>query len=418
MAHTPDTGNKSPLAHAKFQSIRQAMADLAIDAWLVWDFRHNNPVLATILGSKPHLTRRVLWLMPANGQPSVLCSAIDEEAFRHSGIAYTTYRSWAQLNLAVENLIRSIPAHHGSSPKIAMEYAPGAAAAMPTVGIVDAGTIDWIRSLGATVVSSANLVQAFASPWSPHGLTSHQTASAKTRQIMSEAFAFIAQQVKNQGSCQEFLAQQYICDFFKKHNLSYPDDPIVSVNANAAMPHYGPDRNRSTPIGLGDWVLVDLWARTGDDSTIYSDITWTGYLGPRSSIPDHHNKVFHAVREARDSALSLAQARFASKVPVQGWELDDAARAVLERAGFAQAIKHRTGHSLSPGALVHGNGMNLDNLETRDTRIMMPHTGFTIEPGIYLDGKFGVRNEINVYVDPALGPVVTSCMQDLPWAMD
>jgi Xaa-Pro aminopeptidase len=233
--------------------------------------------------------------------------------------------------------------------------------------------------------------------------------------------------VARDGQCQERDVQLYIIEQFKARKLTWPDDPIVAVNANSASPHYAPDQHRSTPITPGDWVLIDLWCReeapagTGQaplgDDAIYSDITWTGYVGPR--VPPTHQRVFDVVRDARDAALHLAQQAWQAGTPVQGWQLDDAARAVLIAAGLGPHIKHRTGHSLSPGPLVHGIGMNLDNLESHDTRRMLPQTGFTIEPGAYgvIDDHgraFGVRNEINVYVDPQLGPVVTSCVQNQP----
>lgn len=381
--------------HAELQAQR-------CDGWLVFDFRNNNPVLARILGTRAHLTRRVYWFLPRNAEPRVLCHRIDQDAFVKLGIEHTTYATWNELPAKIRELV-------GTSRRVAMEYSPGGA--LPVASIVDAGAIEAIRALGLEIVSSADLVQLFAARWLDAGLASHQIASTHAGEIMTGAFAFISQRLRSAGVCQEREAQKWITDQFAARKLSYPDDPIVSVNANSGIPHYAPDDTRSSPIKPGDWVLIDLWCRTGGDATIYADITQTGYCGDR--VPDEHRRVFDTVREARDASLHAAQAGWKAGNVVHGYELDNAARLVISRAGYADFIKHRTGHSLSPGALVHGIGMNLDNMETHDTRRMLPGTGFTIEPGIYLPG-FGVRNEINVYVDPSRGPIVTSATQDQP----
>jgi len=223
---------------------------------------------------------------------------------------------------------------------------------------------------------------------------------------------------------------------FVESNLEFPDGPIVAVNAHAGDPHFEPSLTNPSPIGRGDWVLIDMWARAAraanadgtferDEELVYSDITWTGFCGRPADCPARCREVFDGVRDARDAALALAQSSWKSGSPAQGWQLDDAARNVLIARGLETAVRHRTGHSLSPGPMVHGLGMNLDNLETRDTRRMLPGIGFTIEPGAYLPDEvvagalggvegFGVRNEINVYVDPVKGPVVTSEMQTEP----
>jgi Xaa-Pro aminopeptidase len=203
---------------------------------------------------------------------------------------------------------------------------------------------------------------------------------------------------------------------FATDGLETCDPPIVGVNAHAGDPHFEVSATSPAPIRRGDWVLIDLWARVPDDENIYSDITWVGFCG--REVPAKHKRVFETVRAARDAALTRAQQAWKAGERIQGWQLDDAAREVIVGAGFEGAIRHRTGHSLSPGPKVHGVGMNLDNLETHDTREMISGIGFTIEPGIYLpdtaggEGGFGVRLEINVFVDPHKGPVVTSCLQD------
>ncbi|HYD02502.1 MAG TPA: M24 family metallopeptidase [Phycisphaerales bacterium] len=389
-----------------FSDAQRYMADQRIDGWLVYDFRNNNPIIARIVGKKLHLTRRVWWLLPQRGSPTILCSVIDESSFVAAGMGVSTYIGWADMQVKVSALLAGL-----GGRRVAMEYAPGGV--LPTAGVVDAGTIEFVRSQGVEVVSSADVVQLYAAAWREKGLSGHRRASELTHGVMKDAWGFLGAELKK-GPVQERAVQKFITGRFDALGLEYPDDPIVSVNANSGSPHYGPDEKHSSPIRPGDWVLIDLWARIPGDEHVYSDITWTGFCGSREKLPAEHLKVFNTVRDARSASVSEAQRAWKEGRQAEGWQLDEAARAVIIGAGYGQFIKHRTGHSLSPGALVHGIGMNLDNLETRDTRRMMPGTGFTVEPGVYTTA-FGVRNEINVFVDPVSGPVVTSCVQDEPW---
>ncbi len=390
------------------EQVQAFMRDQRIDAWLVFDFRNNNAVLGRILGGTWHLTRRVFWLLPAKGEPTLLCHTIDEATFKKLGRAYTTYGTWQEMHAKVAALV----APHR---RVAMEYSPGGA--LPTAGIVDAGTIEFIRAQGAEVVSSADLVQLYAAAWLEAGVASHTLAIGHCDRIMQEAFAFLGERLKAAGSATEHEVQRFIRGRYEQCGIVTDSGPIVAVNGNGADCHYEPDEKLFSVIRPGDWVLIDHWAKAPGENTVYGDITWTGYCGAK--VPEKHLKVFNAVVGARDAAVAAAQrgwerAKQGGK-PVEGWELDDAARKVIIDAGFGAQIKHRTGHSLSPGTKgAHGIGMNLDNMETHDTRRMMPGTGFTIEPGIYLDGEFGVRSEVNVYVDPVKGPVVTGTAQREP----
>ncbi|MCG3122158.1 MAG: hypothetical protein GIKADHBN_00537 [Phycisphaerales bacterium] len=388
--------------------VQSYMADQRIDAWLVFDFRNNNPVLAPILGATLHLTRRVFWLLPARGEPTLLCHFIDEASFKRAGVPYRTYGTWQGMQETVRGLLAPYR-------RVAMEYSPGGA--LPTAGVVDAGTIEFIRSAGVEVCSSADLVQLYAAAWREKGLESHRLAIGHCDRIVQEAFSFLGQRLKAAGSATELEIKQYILDQFKRSGITTDSGPIVAVNGNGADCHYEPDEKVHAVIRPGDWVLIDLWAKQPGDATVYGDITWTGFCGTK--VPDEHMKVFRTVLGARDAAVAAAQAAWqrsqAGGAPGEGWMLDDAARKVIIDAGYEKHIKHRTGHSLSPGTPgAHGIGMNLDNMETHDTRRIMPGTGFTVEPGIYLDGRFGVRSEVNVYVDPQKGPVVTGAIQRDP----
>ncbi len=391
-----------------YQSVQAYMREQRIDAWLVFDFRNNNPVLARILGGLYHLTRRVFWLLPASGEPQLLCHFIDEASFKKAGKPYSTYGTWRGMHAAVAAMLAPYR-------RVAMEYSPGGA--LPTAGIVDAGTIELIRSMGVEVISSADLVQLYAAAWGQPGLDSHTAAIGHCDRIIQEAFTFLAQRLAAAGSATELEVKQFIQGQHKKCGLVTDSGPIVAVNGNGADCHYEPDEKTHAIIRPGDWVLIDHWAKQPGDSTVYGDITWTGFCG--KNVPARHMEVFRAVLGARDAAVLAAQRGWensrAGVAPVEGWQLDDAARKVIIDAGHETHIKHRTGHSLSPGTPgAHGIGMNLDNMETHDTRRMMPGTGFTIEPGIYLDGQFGVRSEVNIYVDPHKGPIVTGVMQRDP----
>ena len=386
-----------------FAPAQALMAELRIDAWLVFDFRASNSVLGLLLPGKRVTTRRTALLIPASGTPRLLVHALDAQQFADAGsmgIERDIFVSWRQLH---EWLVSKL----ATSRRVAMEYSPGNA--LPVVGMVDAGTIELVRAAGVEVVSSADLIQASVATWSEQAVSKHAEASCKVAGIKDAAFAFIRERLKAGQRVLEHEAADFIRSRFQAEGLEWPDGPIIAVNANSADPHYEPGAGHPVEIRRGDWVLMDLWARIPGNENIYSDITWTAYAGER--VPDEHRRVFEAVRAARDASLARAVEGWKSG-GVEGWQLDDAANSTLQTAGLGAHIKHRTGHSLSPGARVHGVGMNLDNLETRDTRRMLARTGFTIEPGAYLDGKFGVRNEIDVYVDPQRGPIVTSCKQD------
>lgn len=421
-------------------TVQAFMRERRVDGWLLHDFRNTNPVFLRLFphtgSTRRHVTRRSFVLIPCSGPATLVCQSLDEGAFAGSPstarLERRVYTGWKQLHDVLGSLLGPHSAAHGPAlagsgraRRIAMEYS--GEDALPVMSITPAGVVELARALGAEVVSSADLVQVSAARWGAAARANHAKASALVAQIKDETFQFIGRELAAGRTILEFDAAEFVRSRFQACGLEWPDGPIVSVNAHAADPHYEPSTRTPTPIRPGDWVLLDLWARLPGDENIYSDITWTAYAGTR--VPPAMRKVFDLVREARDAALRLAQeswkaSRAQGKSAVQGWQLDQAARDVFDRAGMLAHVKHRTGHSLSAGALVHGIGMNLDNFETRDTREMLPEIGFTIEPGLYLSREaaesafgagtpsFGVRNEINVYVDPREGPVVTSCVQD------
>lgn len=388
-------------------ALRAYMREQRIDAWLLADFRGSNAVLPLVLPPKRQTTRRVMLLLPLEGEPRVLTHSIDMHLFERAALAddaavavRDVYLAWPELHAWL--------ARHVSGRRVAMEYSPGNA--LPVVSIADAGTVELVRALGAEVVSSADLIQTSIAAWSDAARRNHAVAAERTTEAMADAFGLIRHRLSSGLAVTEIEVQSRIVERFAHHGLEMPagDGPIVAVNEHSGNPHFELTPKNSRPIVRGDWVLIDMWARVPGDANIYSDITQTGCCGSPTA---RQRQVFDTVRRARDAALSAARTAHAAGRAVQGWQLDQAARDTIAGAGLTEFIRHRTGHSLSPGAKVHGMGMNLDNLETHDTRTLLPRIGFTIEPGLYLP-EFGVRNEINAWLDPIKGVEVTSCVQD------
>ena len=266
--------------------------------------------------------------------------------------------------------------------------------AIPYLSRVDAGTLELLRSLGLEIVTSADLVQQFEAVWDEAQLASHQVAATGLRAIVDEAFGFVGASLARGQSLTEYGLQQYILSRMHARGLVTSSPPIAAVNAHSADPHYGPAAEGSAPIRQGDLVLIDLWAKQPELRAVYADITWTGFVGP--VVPPRQQEIFQIVRQARDAAVTFVQSRVRDGSFPYGWEVDDVCRQVIQQAGYGDYFVHRTGHSI--GEEVHGNGANIDNLETQDARRLLPGTCFSIEPGIYLPEDFGIRSELDVYL--------------------
>lgn len=364
--------------------IQAALLKAGVDGWLLYDFRGSNPLAKRILdiSESTMYSRRFLYWIPTTGVPRKLVHRIELGALDHLPGEKTVYLRWEEFEAGVTGLVR------GTS-RIAMEYSPRNAC--PYISRVDAGTLELVRSTGTTVISSGDLVQQFESLWDESQWAMHLAAGEVTNAAYDLAWKFIAEQVRSAGGTTENAVQQLIMDHFLRHGCTTYHPPIVGVNANSGDPHY---ETGSAPIRAGDFVLVDLWAKLDQPRAVYSDLTRTGFVG--ASVPERHSQVFDVVAAARDRAIALVRERVAADQPVQGWEVDDACRKVIIDAGFGDFFVHRTGHSI--GQEVHGNGANIDNLETREERHLLPGSCFSIEPGIYLP-EFGVRSEVNVFID-------------------
>ncbi len=379
-------------------ALQKALRQAGLNGWLFADFRGTDPVARRLLGVPAGMaTRRWYCLIPARGAPRKLLHRIEPHVLDHLPGRALRYSSDVERRHGLRALLRGVR-------KVAMQYSPGNA--VPTVAYADAGTVESVRICGARVVTSADLVQRCEAVWTRPQLASHRQAARHLREIVHLVFREVRHRVLGGRRMTEYDAQQVILREYRRRGLQADHPPIVAVNAHTADPHYQPAR-RSAPIRKGDLLLVDLWAKTTRPGpphatargqragSVYADITWMGYVGAK--VPPGVARVFEAVRAGRDAALALIDRAARAGRTVRGCDADRAARESIRRAGYGRRFIHRTGHSL--GEEVHGFGANLDGMETLDTRTLLPGTGFTIEPGIYLSGTFGVRSEINVYLD-------------------
>ena len=368
-------------------TIQELLAEAGLDGWLLFDFRGMNPIAARIAGLPPEgvFSRRWAYWIPAYGQPQWLVHAIELAPFRERPETPRTYVRWQELEEQLRTML-------GGARRIAMEYSPRCA--IPYVSRVDAGTVETIRGLGVEVVTSADLVQAVEARWSPAQLEGHRRAAAHLLRIKDETFAHVAQALRAGQSIDEYGVQQWMMGRFDQAGLAVDHPPIVAVNAHSADPHYVPTARQHASIREGDFLLLDLWARESGPDAVTADITWVALCSDMA--PRRYGHICDVVARARDAAVEFIQQRLAAGQAVRGCDVDDACRAVIDEAGYGRYFIHRTGHSL--GLTGHGNGANMDNLETNDQRRLLPGTAFTIEPGIYLPDDFGVRLEIDVYV--------------------
>src|SRR5216683_187271 len=370
-------------------AIQKAVASLGFDGWLLYDFRGLNVLARRIieLPTDTMLSRRWFYFIPAKGEPRKLVHQIEPHALDSLPGSAQIYLRWQELEAGVRDLVKG--AH-----RVAMEYVPRNA--NPYVSRVDAGTVELVRSFGVEVLPSGDLVQMFEACWDDDQWAMHLEAAQQTRSAYDIAFGFIADRVRHSGSVQETEVQQSIMDHFAKYHLVADHPPICAVGPHSGDPHYSPGPGADGLIRSGDFVLIDLWGKLNRPRAVYSDLTWTGFVG--REVPAVHADIFRIVAAARDAAIAKVRQAFQDRRPLQGWEVDDAARNVIEQAGYGKFFCHRTGHSI--GQEVHGNGANMDNLETREERRVLPRTCFSVEPGIYLP-EFGVRSEVNVFVDTA-----------------
>jgi len=369
-------------------AIQTALQAAQIDGWLFYDFHNRDAIAARILQMDTHrfASRRWYYYIPASGQPQKLVHRIEPWRCDHLPGEKHVYLPWQEQH----ELLRSIL---GSAKSVAMQYSPNNA--IPYVSIVDGGTLELIRSFGVRVVSSADLVGQFEAHLSMKDWESHQDAGAIMQKVKDETFKEIARRITAGEHPLEFEIQSFMRELMKKYAMHWEDGPIVAVNEHAADPHFEPTESNSFRMKEGDVILLDHWAKKATPCSIYYDITWMGYIG--NEVPERIENVFQVARTARDAALQHVKKCFSKGIPLYGWEVDNICRKVIVDAGYGEYFTHRTGHNI--GEEVHGNGVHIDNLETKDERLIIKGTCFSIEPGIYIaDERIGFRTEIDVFV--------------------
>jgi Xaa-Pro dipeptidase len=388
-------------------AVQSALRADGLDGWLLYDFRGINPIAADITAvhrQGGHLaTRRWYYLIPAQGEPRALVHAIEKNSLSHLPGTTTRYAGRDQLEAGLSQLLNGMT-------RIAMEYSPGCA--IPYISRIDAGTLELVRQSGVDVVSSGDLIQRFSAVWSAERIASHRRASDKLYRVKDRAFEAAARRLRDGISTTEYDIQQLMAGWFRDEGLVTDSDPNVSAAENSGNPHYLPTADAHRTIRSDEILLLDLWGKLSDPGAVFADITWMGYTG--RAVPTRFTDAFAAVAAARDAGIALVRQAARAGRELHGWQVDRAASSVLKERGYGDQILHRTGHSL--GETVHGDGVNMDDYETHDDRRLLPGTGFTIEPGVYFEGKdgFGVRTEINMVVGPGdatvTGPIQTEIL--------
>jgi Xaa-Pro dipeptidase len=373
------------LSPSTLPAFQQAIADAGLDGWLLYDFHGLNPIATGLLHLDGMSTRRIFVLVPRSGVPVAITHAIEQGAWRAwpAGWRRERYSSWRTLEALLASIVRG--------RRVAMEYSPGDA--VPYVDRVPAGVLEMVRAAGAEVVPSGELVTRFYAAWSANDATSHRRAAEAIAEIARDALRRAGDRARSDAPAAEHEVRGWILDAFARAGLETVDPPIVAVGENAADPHYDPSPERPRAIGEGEVVLVDLWAR--EPGGVYADQTWMATVGPP---PARATEIWSAVRYARDVAIALVRDASAG-VPIRGADVDDAARAVITARGLGDFFIHRTGHSIDPRDL-HGSGPHIDNLETREERLLVPGVAFSIEPGVYVAGEIGMRSEVNAFLEP------------------
>jgi Xaa-Pro aminopeptidase len=387
------------------EAIQSALRDAGHDGWLFYDHHHRDPIGERILGLDPkaHITRRWYYFVPATGEPRKLMHRIEQGRLDKLPGSKGLYSSWQELAAGLEAML-------GKAQRIAMQYSPNNA--IMYVSMVDAGTVEFLRSIGKQIVSSADLVSQFEAVLTEKQIASHTVAQKAIDEVLEEGWKEIGRRLRpskgKNGRVTEFEMVQWLSEGMKRNNLVWENGPNVSVNENCSDSHYEPTIDHTSDIKPGDFLLIDIWGRVDEPDSIFYDITWTGVVGREPS--QREQQVFETVRNARDAAINIVEKAFAENRAICGFEADDAARAVIRSAGFGDYFTHRTGHNIAHE--IHGPGAHLDNLETHDVRQLLPNTCFSVEPGIYLP-EFGVRSEIDMITAPGKAWVTGKIQREL-----
>jgi len=382
-------------------AIQAALRGAGLDGWLFYDHHHRDPLAYSILGLDPaaHVTRRWYYLVPAMGEPRKLVHRIELGRLDALPGSKVEYSSWQELEAHLETMLAGMT-------RLAMQYSPRNA--IMYVSMVDAGTVELLRGMGKEIVSSADLVSQFEAVLSDAQIRTHYAAQERIDRVLGECWKQMGARVRGSGP-DEFAMVQWLGEAMRREGLVWEHGPNVSCGPNSADSHYEPTQENSAAIRKGDFVLIDLWGKLDQPGACFYDITWTGVVDREPT--EREQTIFATVRAARDAAIVTVQEASAARRQIAGWEADDAARGVIRAAGYGDWFTHRTGHNI--GSEIHGSGANLDNLETHDVRLILPNTCFSVEPGIYFPGEFGIRSEINMVTRPGRAEVTGRVQTEL-----
>jgi Xaa-Pro aminopeptidase len=374
----------------KIYKIQNILKDMNVDGWLIYDFKGSNDIAYKILNipSDLHITRRFYYFIPKIGDPVQIVSAVESNVLNKLNLPgkKVVYSNLSSLKYELSYILSDIKT-------VAMEYSPNNM--IPYISKVDAGTIELIRSYGINVVSSGDIIARLVAIWTKDQYEENKMVSKNLYKIVKDAFQYIGEAISQNKIITEYDVQSFIMNKFSEFNYYTDFPPIVASNANAADPHYEISKEKSATIKKGDLVLIDLWCKANNENAVWSDITWMGFVG--EEIPKKYRDIFRVLVDAREKAFELVCESFNNKKILRGYEIDNAARKIIDDAGYGKYFVHRTGHSITTE--LHGDGPNADNYESKDERIIMPGMSFSIEPGIYIPGDCGFRSEIDVFID-------------------
>lgn len=370
------------LADLDRTQVAEMLGELGADGWLLFDFHGCNPVAKRILPGGMGSRRLFVWV-PREGPMTAIVHRIEMQPFDGFKGKIIPFSRHAELHDALRTTLAGKTAAMEISPRDAVPY----------LDRIPWGVIDLLNSLGVKVVSSAGLVTRFAATWTAAETAEHLQAAELLRTI---AIAALERAVRLGGTgYSESTMKGEVTAAIERAGMFLDHGPIVGFGPNAAIPHYEPVAGSDRTLGHNEVVLLDLFAGMREGS-VFADQTWMGFSG--SDVPAKVYEVWTVVRDARDAAIAALRSRAAAGEPVLGFLGDQAARGVIEKAGYGEYFVHRTGHSIDRD--LHGSGPHLDDYETHDDRALQPGTGCSVEPGIYLPGEFGVRSEVNVYWGP------------------
>lgn len=369
-------------------NVAHILQELQLDGWLISDFHGENPLARKILSipSDRMLTRRYLYWCPAQGVAKKVVHKIEQEYFDHMEGDLLVYSTWQEFEAYLEEIL-------SSSKRIAVEYSEKGR--NPSVSFMNAGLAELVRGCGVELVSSGPLILERLARLSPAQVTSHFEACKAVQKALDAATELIKLRIENGMDLTERDVQKEVLSSFRNSNCITEHDPIVAIAKNAANPHYCIE-GKGDKIRRDDLLLIDLWCKKGGPDGVYADITRMFSIG--KSVAAEHKEVFEVLKEAQLAAINLLQERIERGKEVLGWEVDAAARKIVEDAGYGDYFIHRLGHSIA--ADLHGYGPDFDNYEAFDDRPIVPTTCYSIEPAIYIPQKFGMRIETNVLVEP------------------